>query len=70
MPGAMPRTSTLALNNATLPYTVALANKGLARAIADDESLRAGVNTYRSRITCRPVAESQGRPYVAVEELL
>jgi alanine dehydrogenase len=70
MPGAMPRTSTLALNNATLPYTVALANKGLKRAIAEDDSLRAGVNTYRGHITCRPVAESQSRPYVAIEELL
>ena len=70
MPGAMPRTSTLALNNATFPYTVALASKGLQRAIAEDDSLRAGVNTYRGRITCRPVAESQSRPYVAIEELL
>jgi alanine dehydrogenase len=70
MPGAMPRTSTLALNNATMPYTVALANKGLERAIAEDVSLRAGVNTYRGHITCRPVAESQSRPYVAIEDLL
>ncbi|HUP22121.1 MAG TPA: alanine dehydrogenase [Thermoanaerobaculia bacterium] len=70
MPGAVPRTSTLALNNATLPYALALANKGLVRAIADDPSLRAGVNTYRGHITCRPVGESQSRPYRAIEELV
>jgi alanine dehydrogenase len=70
MPGAMPRTSTLALNNATMPFTLALANKGLAHAIGEDASLRAGVNTYRARITCRPVAESQGRPYTPIEELV
>jgi alanine dehydrogenase len=63
MPGAVPRTSTFALNNATLPYTLALANKGLHQAVKDDRGLLAGINTHRGRITCEPVAESQGRPY-------
>jgi alanine dehydrogenase len=69
MPGAMPRTSTLALNNATLPYALALANKGLIAALADDPGLRPGVNTHRGAITSRPVAESQARPYVPLEVL-
>jgi alanine dehydrogenase len=67
MPGAVPRTSTFALNNATLPYTLALANKGLHQAVSDDPGLLAGVNTHEGRITCEPVAESQGRPYQPFE---
>lgn len=70
MPGAMPRTSTFALNNATMPYALALANKGLKGALADDSGLAAGVNTYRGEITCPPVAESQDRSYRPLEELL
>jgi len=70
MPGAVPRTSTFALNNATMPYTLALANKGLTKAVADDRGLYAGVNTYRGKITCRPVAESQGLPYEELSTLL
>ncbi|HVS65789.1 MAG TPA: alanine dehydrogenase [Thermoanaerobaculia bacterium] len=69
MPGAVPRTSTLALNNATLPYALALANKGLDAALADDAGLRPGVNTHRGKITSRPVAESQARPFVSLEEV-
>ncbi|HVS16909.1 MAG TPA: alanine dehydrogenase [Thermoanaerobaculia bacterium] len=70
MPGAVPRTSTLALNNATLPYSLALANKGLAGALSDDPGLRPGINTHRGAITSRAVAESQSRPYTALDELL
>jgi alanine dehydrogenase len=70
MPGAVPRTSTLSLNNATLPYALALAGKGLREAVLADASLRAGVNTHRGHITCRPVAESQGRAFRPIEELL
>jgi alanine dehydrogenase len=70
MPGAVPRTSTMALTNATLPFAQALANKGFAKAVADDSHLAAGVNTYQGHITCQPVAESQDRPYKALSELL
>jgi alanine dehydrogenase len=70
MPGAYPRTSTFALNNATHPHAMALANKGFRRAVEEDPGLREGVNTYRGHLTCRPVAESQGRPFRPLAELL
>jgi alanine dehydrogenase len=59
MPGAVPVTSSHALNNATLPFGLALANKGIA-AIAEDVHLRAGLNVHRGRLTHRAVAESLG----------
>jgi alanine dehydrogenase len=70
MPGAVPRTSTFALNNATLPYTLALADRGFRGAVEDDPGLLAGVNTYGGHITCQPVAESQERPFTPLAELL
>lgn len=70
MPGAMPRTSTLALTNATMPYARKIAGLGLRRAVEDDPLLREGVNTYRGRVTCRPVAESQKLPYHDLSSLL
>ena len=70
MPGAVPRTSTFALNNATMRYTRALADKDLKSAVEEDPGLREGVNTYAGHITCRPVAESLGRPYRDLGELL
>jgi len=70
MPGAVPRTSTLALNNATLPYALALANKGFRAAVERDPGLAEGVNTYQGHITCQPVAESQDKPYVALDEVV
>jgi alanine dehydrogenase len=70
MPGAVPRTSTFALTNATLPFTVKLANKGFKDAIAKDAHLKAGVNTYAGHITYEAVAESQGLAYKAIDELL
>jgi len=60
MPGAVPRTSTLALNNATLPYVLALADKGAARALADDAGLAAGLNVHDGHITSQVVAEALG----------
>ncbi|MEH6576755.1 MAG: alanine dehydrogenase [Amphritea sp.] len=57
MPGAYPRTSTIALTNATLDYVLRLAGKGLA-ALTEDEGFAKGVNTYRGNITCHPVAQS------------
>ncbi|MCP4204920.1 MAG: alanine dehydrogenase [bacterium] len=70
MPGAVPRTSTFALVNATLPYTLALAAKGVREAVAENRGLYEGVNTYGGHITCQPVAESQDRPHESLEALL
>jgi alanine dehydrogenase len=63
MPGAVPRTSTLALNNATQPFVLALADKGIKRALNEDEHLRNGLNIHDGLVTCRAVAEAQGRTY-------
>ena len=70
MPGAVPRTSTKALTNTTLSYALRLANLGVAEAVRRDKGLHNGVNTYQGHITCRPVAESQDRPYHELDELL
>ncbi|UOD50889.1 alanine dehydrogenase [Orrella daihaiensis] len=70
MPGAVARTSTLALNNATLPHALALANKGWQAAMQCDEHLRRGLNVCQGKVTYRAVAESLGLPYTAAESLL
>lgn len=70
MPGAVPRTSTFALNNVTMPFGLALANRGVVEAVRRDAGLAAGVNTYKGEITCQPVAESQDRPYRSLQDLL
>ncbi len=62
MPGAVPRTSTYALNNATLPFVVALADKGWKRALADDRYLLQGLNVAEGKVTCQPVADALGCP--------
>jgi alanine dehydrogenase len=62
MPGAVPFTSTIALTNATFPYTLQLANKGYKKAIAESMELRLGLNVYRGNITYRAVAESFDLP--------
>jgi alanine dehydrogenase len=67
MPGGVPRTSTFALNNATLPFVLALADKGWQRALADDVHLRNGLNVAFGHVTCAPVAEALGYPYVPAE---
>jgi len=63
MPGAVPRTSTLALESATLPYLRAIANKGIHRALMEDRSLLKGLNTFAGKLTCQPVAASHGLAY-------
>ncbi len=70
MPAAVPRTATAALTAATLPYVVRLARSGPARAMREDAALRAGLNTFRGRITCEGVARALGRDYVPAETLL
>jgi alanine dehydrogenase len=69
MPGAVARTSTFALNNATLPFVLALADKGWKRAVAEDPHLRSGLNVHAGTLTCRPVAEAQGLPFTPPEQL-
>jgi alanine dehydrogenase len=64
MPGAVPRTSTLALEAATLPYLIEIADNGVKHAILKDEALLLGLNTYEGNITCKAVAESLKLPYV------
>lgn len=63
MPGAVARTSTLALNNATLPFLLALADKGYRQALLDDPHLRNGLNVHCGAITCAPVADALGYPH-------
>ncbi len=70
MPGAMPRTSTRALTNVTLPYARRIASHGLEQAVRDDPHLKNGVNVYRGKVTCRPVAEAQGIEYSPIDDLL
>ena len=70
MPGAVPRTSTFALTNATLPYTLKLANKGFFEAIRSDNGLKEGVNTYAGHCTYQAVAESQGLSYTSIDALV
>ena len=70
MPGAVPRTSTFALTNATLPYALKLANEGFVDAIASDTGLKAGVNTYAGNLTYKAVADSQGLEYSSLDDIL
>ena len=58
MPGAVARTSTFALNNVTLPFVLALADKGYRRALAEDVHLRHGLNVHEGRVTYRAVADA------------
>jgi len=69
MPGGVPRTSTFALNNATLPFVLALAEKGWRQALADDPHLRNGLNIAFGNVTCQPVAEALGYAYVPPERV-
>ncbi len=70
MPGAVPRTSTYGLNNATLPYMVKLANMGTIAAIQSDPALAKGVNTFKGHITYPAVAEAFGMEWKPLEALL
>jgi len=70
MPGAVARTSTFALNNATLPFTMALANKGYKQALLSDKHLLNGLNVFKGHVTHKVVAESLSLSYIAPEEAL
>jgi alanine dehydrogenase len=70
MPGAVPRTSTFALTNATIRYITLVADKGVQGAAKTSPALRGGINLFDGKITLRPVADSQGDQYVPLEELM
>ncbi|MDO3660620.1 alanine dehydrogenase [Bacillus sp. C28GYM-DRY-1] len=70
MPGAVPRTSTIALTNVTVPYALQIANKGAAKALADNAALRAGLNTANGHVTYEAVAKDLGYEYVPAEKAL
>lgn len=70
MPGAVPKTSTYALNNATLPFVLAIADKGVTVALRDDEHLRNGLNVHRGLLTEQQVADAQGLPFTAPVDAL
>jgi len=69
MPGAVARTSTFALTNATLPYALQLANKGYKKALQENKALAKGLNVYHGQVTFKAVAESHGLTYVPFEEI-
>ena len=64
MPGGVPRTSTIALNKATLPYLVKLANKGYQKALGEDKNFLAGLNVHKGHVTYKAVADVFGHEYV------
>ena len=70
MPGAVPRTSTLALTGATLPYALKIANLGPEAACKQDPALMKGLNTYQGHLTYKAVAEAQNLPYTDPATLL
>ncbi|MGI1690558.1 alanine dehydrogenase [Thermoanaerobacter uzonensis] len=70
IPGAVPRTSTFALTNVTLPYALEIANKGYKKALLENKALLKGLNVYKGMVTYKPVAEAQGVEYVDPVEAL
>ena len=70
MPGALPRTSTLALNNATLPYVAEIASKGWKKAMNENPEIKAGANVVAGKVTYKGVAEAFGLKYESIDKLL
>ena len=70
MPGAVPRTSTLALTNATLPYAVKIANKGWKKAMKENPDIRLGANIVLGKVTFKGVADAFGLPFTPIEALI
>ena len=64
MPGGVPRTSTFALNTATLPYLVKLANNGYQKTLSQDKNFLAGLNVFKGQVTYKAVADAFGHEYV------
>lgn len=70
MPGAVARTSTFALTSTTLPYVIALADQGIRKALVNNAGLRDGLNIHKGHITCKPVADAVGSPFLSAEDAL
>ena len=70
MPGAVPRTSTIALTNATLRYGLEIAGKGLEKAVTDNKAIASGVNCYLGKLTNKNVADAHGYEYTELESLI
>lgn len=70
MPGAVARTSTIALNNVTLPFALALANEGIIGALKVNAHLRAGLNVHKGNLVCEAVAKALDKPHVSAESCL
>jgi len=70
MPGGVPRTSTIALNNATLPFLLKLANEGYVKALKEDPNFIAGLNIHKGQVTYKAVANAFGHNYVSAKEVL
>ena len=70
MPGGVPRTSTLALNKATLPFLATLANKGYVKAFKEDKNFLAGLNIFKGQVTYKAVADVFGYNYISPTEAL
>jgi len=70
MPGAVAKTSTIALTNATLPYAIQIANKGWKKAMQDNKEIKRGANIIRGKITYKAVAEAFGLEYTPIEDFL
>ncbi len=70
MPGAYPRTSTLALTNVTLPYIKTMANRGIEMAIREDPSIKSALNTYSGEVVHKTLADSLGIPYKSIDEIM
>ncbi|MDN4594122.1 alanine dehydrogenase [Polycladomyces subterraneus] len=70
IPGAVPRTSTIALTNVTIPYAVQIANKGLEQALRDSRPLAKGVNVIQGHVTYQAVAESLNLPYTPLDDVM
>jgi alanine dehydrogenase len=70
MPGAVPKTSTMALTNATLPYAVEIANNGWEKAVKETPEIKLGANVINGHVTYKGVADAFGLEYVPVDSLL
>ncbi|MBA7652728.1 Alanine dehydrogenase 2 [subsurface metagenome] len=70
MPGAYPKTSTLALTNVTLPYVLKIANKGYKEALREDRALARGLNLFKGKVTCEGIAKAHSLPYNPAEEIV
>jgi len=70
MPGAVPKTSTMALTNATLPYAIEIANKGWQKAMKENLEIKLGANVVKGKVTYKGVSDAFGLEYTPIDDLL